>query len=186
MAIKYPENISYKSGDTLHKKVLEVASLVPRPKPKTDISKYQNISAAQNNIRIPSSVSSLGSITTPFGGSTKFEKFHPGLDIANKAGTPIPSFSSGTVTKTGTDKVYGNYVELMDNIGNTQKYSHLLKAYVTPGQKINKGSTIGAMGATGNVYSLSGGSGSHLDLRIRDAYNKYINPMSYFQNTKLV
>jgi len=127
---------------------------------------------------------SLGTVTTRYGGSTNYEKFHPGVDIANKIGTPIKSFTPGTVTsvvggKKQGDKGYGNYVEITDAQGNRQRYSHLQGAYVKVGQKIPKGYTIAGMGNTGSTYSTSGGTGSHLDYRIWDTYNRYVNPTKY-------
>ena len=48
---------------------------------------------------LTSGLSGLGTQTVPYGGSTRYEKTHPGVDIANKIGTPIPTFFGGTVSK---------------------------------------------------------------------------------------
>jgi murein DD-endopeptidase MepM/ murein hydrolase activator NlpD len=123
----------------------------------------------------------LGSITTPYGGSTKWEDFHPAVDVANKIGTPIPSYSAGKVIaveqghKQG-DKGFGNYAIVQDAQGNKWRYSHLKASYVKVGDQLGKGQVIGEMGNTGSTYSNSGGTGSHLDLRVVDAYNRAVNP----------
>lgn len=130
----------------------------------------------------------LGTTTTPWGGGTKFENFHPGIDIANKIGTPIPSFSGGTITSVTTgkkqgDNGYGNSVIVTDAQGNKLRYSHLHNVYVKVGQKIAPGQEMATMGNSGSTYSTSGGTGSHLDFRIVDAANRYMNPSSYFKTT---
>ena len=47
----------------------------------------------------------LGKITVPYGGSTRYEQFHPGVDIANAKGTPIKAPASGVVTDAVGGKV---------------------------------------------------------------------------------
>lgn len=126
----------------------------------------------------------LGVETTKWGDATKFEKFHPGIDIANKIGTPIPAFAEGTVTAVDTghkqgDKAFGNTITVTDAQGNKVRYSHLSQSYVKVGQKVNPGQEVGTMGNSGQTYSNSGGTGSHLDLRIVDAFNQYVNPNTY-------
>ena len=129
-----------------------------------------------NNLRLP------GSITTPFGGATKGEKFHPAIDFANKEGTPISSFADGIITKVGVDnKGFGNVVQLKDSGGNIHQYGHLQRSLVKPGQSIKKGQQIAKMGKSGNSYSPSGGDPSHLDLRIVNAYGRYFNPLTYLK-----
>ena len=134
--------------------------------------------------------SPLGTITTPYGGQTRFESFHKGVDIANKIGTPIPADVSGVVTdvergyQQGSkgDGGFGNSVIITDSQGNQHRYSHLLGAYVMVGQPIQKGQVFAAMGNSGQTYSLSGGTGSHLDYRIKDLYGRYVNPTPYISN----
>lgn len=129
-----------------------------------------------NNLRAP------GVITTPFGGQTKDEGYHPGVDFANKSGTPIPAFADGVITGVGkrTDG-FGNVVTLKDNEGNVHQYGHLQNALVKPGKRVKKGQPIAQMGKSGNSYSPTGGDPSHLDLRIANAYGKWKNPLTYLR-----
>lgn len=128
----------------------------------------------------------LGNITTPFGGKTKYEEKHQGIDIANKNGTPISAFEGGKVTalrvgqKNG-DNGFGNSVIIKDKFGKVHRYSHLSKISVKPGEEVSKGKEIGKMGDTGSSYSPTGKDSSHLDYRIVDAYGKYINPTKYIK-----
>lgn len=137
------------------------------------------ITGKYNNLRLP------GKITTPFGGQTRGEASHPGVDFANKEGTPIPAFADGVITGVGakTDGM-GNVVTLKDAGGNTHQYGHLQGAMVKPGMQVKKGQPIARMGKTGNVYSPSGGDPTHLDIRIVSAYGKYKNPLTYVQSFK--
>ena len=123
----------------------------------------------------------IGNLTTPFGGQTRGESFHPGLDIANRPGSPIPAFADGQIQSVGpTQNGMGNIVTLKDNGGNTHQYSHLQKANVKPGQKVKKGQTIAAMGSSGGTsYSPSGGNADHLDIRIANRYGRFMNPLTY-------
>jgi len=136
---------------------------------------------------LPTGLQGLGTVTTPYGGSTRYEGMHPGVDIANKIGTNIPTQTAGRVidvvrgTRQGS-KGFGNYVIVEDESGYQHRYSHLHQAYVQKGQLVPKGQAIGSMGNTGQTYSLHGGDGSHLDYRIKDAYGKYVNPYTYNLN----
>src|SRR3990167_7716257 len=93
----------------------------------------------------------LGPVTVPYGGSTRYEKFHPGIDIAAPIGTPISSYTGGAVKKVVRgkrqgDRGFGNYVLMIDDKGNTHRYSHLDQAYVQVGQRINPGFRLGTIG----------------------------------------
>jgi len=132
-------------------------------------------------------LSGLGTITTMPGTSTKYEKVHPGIDIANKSGTPIKSFTNGIVVavengKKQGEKGFGNYVIVVDKDGNKHRYSHMNQGFVKVGQQVGQGQTLGSMGATGSTYSDSGGDASHLDYRVVSAFGKYQNPLTYMKN----
>lgn len=141
-------------------------------------------------------LSKLGVVTTPYGGSTvsqfnksKGESFHPGIDIAGPMGEKIPSFTGGTVVESVSGKKkgdagYGNYIIVKDQNGNQWRYSHLYANYVRVGTKVTQGEVIGEMGNSGNTFSTTGGQGTHLDLRVRDAYtNLYVDPNKFFRKT---
>lgn len=135
-----------------------------------------------------SNITKLGVITTPYGGSTTQEGDHPGIDIANKMGAPVPALKDGVIVGTDTGHVqgennFGNSVVLKDKEGNIHRYSHLNAANVRPGQQVSKGDQIGEFGNTGAAYSKSGlGDGTNLDIRIVNAYGKYKNPLTYIRN----
>jgi len=127
-----------------------------------------------------------GKITTEPGGDTKFQNFHPGIDIANKIGSPVKAYADGIVTRVvdGMKKGMasaGNYIVVEDGAGNKHKYSHLDKASVNPGQNVSSGQRIGTIGNTGNTYSPSGGDGAHLDYTIVNAFGKYVNPYEFLK-----
>lgn len=160
-------------------------------------SKYKNILAgaqAPSGAPVPvpptgppaEQFKKLGAVTTPYGGATRFEKFHPGVDVANKIGTNIPLYTGGKVTDLvkgkGRGKGFGNYVIITDPSGAQHRYSHLHQTFLEMGQEVESGDILGTVGTSGATYSTSGGSGAHLDYRIRDAYGKYVNPSEYLAN----
>ncbi len=132
-------------------------------------------------------LSGLGVMTVPFGGVTKQEEFHPGVDYANDKGTPVPATVPGTVIKAEGGHVqgennFGNTVEIKSPEGDIHQFHHLENVHVQPGQQIQPGEQIGTMGNTGATYSQSGkGDGTHLDYRIVDAYGRYKNPAMYLK-----
>lgn len=133
-------------------------------------------SHGSNKIRI------AGNITTPYGGKTRGEPVHLGVDIANKSGTPIPALTDGQVISAGPlNNGLGNSIAIKDAGGNIQKYSHLRKILVRPGEVVNQNKEIGTMGDSGNSYSPSGGDASHLDIRISDPDGRTKNPMAYLK-----
>jgi len=180
MANVYPENEVYSK---MAQSAYSLGNSLPKP---VAPRQYNNLA---NTVKssTPSSTN-LGVVTTPYGGNTNYEGFHPGVDIANKKGTPIPSFTEGVVTEVREGQTqnpnkpsFGNYVVVKDPQGNLVRYSHLHQSFVKVGEKVNKGFNLGSMGNSGSTYSNSGGDGSHLDLRIKDAFGKYIDPTSFIK-----
>lgn len=140
------------------------------------------------NKTYPNLKTKLGVVTTPWGGKTKYESFHKGVDIANKNGTPVPAFAAGKVIglKTGQkngDNGFGNSVIIKDKYGNIHRYSHLKDILVKPLEVVPKGKVIARMGDTGSSYSPTGSDSSHLDYRIHDAYKKYIDPSKFVKSS---
>ena len=124
----------------------------------------------------------LGNLTTEFGGKTRNDPNHMGVDIAAAEGTPIPAMEDGVILKTETrNDGAGNVAILRDKKGNIQQYSHLKQALVKPGTVVKKGQPIAQMGHSGSSYSPSGGPSDHLDLRITNAFGRYMNPLTYLR-----
>lgn len=153
-----------------------------------DVSKYKNIpNTVQSSVSAPQQFTQLGKITTGFGEPTRYETRHAGVDIAAPAGTAIPAFAGGTVREVVSGKVhgqpgFGNYAIIEDEYGNKHRYSHLSQAWVKVGQQVAAGQKIGTEGASGSTYSPSGsGQGAHLDYRIVDAYNRIVNPYTFYK-----
>lgn len=97
---------------------------------------------------------------------------HTGMDIAVSTGTPIYAVASGTVVVAQQRGGYGKYI-VIDHGGGLQTwYLHSSALYVTPGQKVNQGQTIAAVGQTGNA------TGPHLHIEFR-SYGSVKNPASY-------
>ncbi len=98
--------------------------------------------------------------------------FHYGLDIANKAGTPIYATSDGYVSEAGFDSEYGKLIKISHDYDYETRYGHLSNFLVNRGDKVKKGQIIGLMGSTGMS------TGPHLHYEIRLAGTR-VNPANY-------
>ncbi|MDD6134903.1 MAG: peptidoglycan DD-metalloendopeptidase family protein [Selenomonadaceae bacterium] len=114
-----------------------------------------------------------GVVTSPFGLRWNGSDFHPGIDIANDAGTPILAAADGVVTTAGwNDGGYGNMVDIEHGNGIMTRYGHAMQVVVTPGQYVRCGQVIAYMGSTG----FSTGPHVHYEVRIG---GEPVNPASY-------
>ena len=111
-----------------------------------------------------------GTVTSRYGSRSR--GFHTGMDIATASGTPITSIASGTVTYSGWKGSYGNMVIIDHGNGVQSYYAHCSALYVSVGQSVSGGSTIAAVGSTGN----STGPHLHLEIRVNGAT---VNPQNY-------
>jgi len=95
---------------------------------------------------------------------------HYGLDIANKAGTPIVASTDGQVALAEDDLYYtGGTIMLDHGHGLTSVYSHLKTLSVSVGQFVRQGEQIGNLGSTGRA------TGPHLDWRL-NWFNQRLDP----------
>ena len=101
--------------------------------------------------------SNYGMRIDPF---TKNLAHHSGIDFQASPGTGIVASAYGTISKVGTDSVYGKYVEISHAEGFVSKYAHAQKIFVKPGEQVSKGQLIAEVGSTGRS------TGPHLHYEI--------------------
>lgn len=126
--------------------------------------------ANKNTYRGMTITSGFGSREAPVAGASTN---HGGIDLRAKEGTPLGSFTSGTVVEVGTNDKAGNYIKVRDAQGNVHSYLHLKSINVKKGQIVGEDDNLGETGRSGNV------SGAHLHYAIKDKNGKVINPIEY-------
>ncbi len=106
-----------------------------------------------------SSVSSgFGARHDPIDGTTRF---HTGIDLAAPEGTPVRAIAAGIVRSAGHRGAYGNAVEIDHGGGLSTLYAHNQQLGVKPGQRVEPGQVIAAVGETGRA------TGPHLHFEVR-------------------
>jgi murein DD-endopeptidase MepM/ murein hydrolase activator NlpD len=91
-----------------------------------------------------------------------YSAWHRGLDLNGRLGDAVYASDSGFVVYAGWSPVgYGNLIVIDHANGWQTWYAHLSTIYVTCGQDVWQGVTIGAVGSTGNS------SGPHLHFETR-------------------
>jgi hypothetical protein len=98
---------------------------------------------------------------------------HPGIDISGKEGESVYAADSGVIVYAGWNNWgYGNVIVINHANGWQTLYAHLSAYYVSCGQFVYQGNTIGAVGSTGNS------TGAHLHFEMM--YNGVrVNPHDY-------
>ena len=121
----------------------------------------------------PSIWPARGDVSSPYGLRWGGSDFHPGIDIANDAGTPIVATADGVVTTAGWNAGgYGNMVDIDHGNGVMTRYGHAQQVVVSAGQHVRKGQVIAYMGSTG----FSTGPHVHYEVRVN---GQAVNPVSY-------
>ncbi len=111
--------------------------------------------------------STMGPRKDPFTGAPEY---HSGLDIASDRGAEVYATAAGTVRHVGRQGAYGNLIVIDHGFGLETRYGHLLKYFVTPGTKVQRGDVIAQVGATGRA------TGNHLHYEVV-ANGRLINPL---------
>lgn len=100
---------------------------------------------------------------------------HKGIDITGKIGEPVKAAESGTAVYCGQGlKGFGKLIVIKHNETFLSAYANNSKLYISEGQRIQKGQTIGQVGASGFKKTLL-----HFEIRKN---GKPINPLSLLTN----
>ncbi|MEB3293385.1 MAG: M23 family metallopeptidase [Synechococcales bacterium] len=105
---------------------------------------------------------------------------HSGVDLATAIGTPISAVAEGTVAFAGAQGTFGNLIVINHARGYQTRYAHLDKLMVRSGQRVQRGTTIGTTGRSGQPSSTA----PHLHFEVRS--NSKLgwvaeDPMPYWQ-----
>ena len=101
------------------------------------------------------------------------KKSHTGIDIASNQGTAVYASDGGNVTLAGWNGGYGNCIMIDHGNGYVTLYGHLSSISVSQGQTVSQGTTIGAVGSTGNS------TGPHLHFEVLKNGTR-IDPEQFF------
>ncbi|MDD5475104.1 MAG: M23 family metallopeptidase [Syntrophales bacterium] len=118
-----------------------------------------------------------GSVSSPFGVKRLFNDVvhsrHRGIDLRSATGDPVRAANRGIVVFAGSLFYAGNTVIVDHGMSLFTVYCHLSKISVKEGEMIEKGATIGMVGATGRA------TGPHLHWGVRLA-GLNVDPLSLF------
>ncbi|BBB90591.1 murein DD-endopeptidase MepM [Methylomusa anaerophila] len=125
---------------------------------------------------MPSIWPATGEVTSRFGWRNSpwgwGSEWHPGLDIANDAGTPILAAADGVVTGSDWNGGYGNMVQIEHANGIVTVYAHNSENLAEVGRTVKKGDIIAYMGNTG------ASTGPHLHYEVR-VNGTAVNPANF-------
>jgi len=150
----------------------EVIIIVPTT--QSTGSLRSNFSNSVPSSAAPSYSTKLQWPTTSHKISQYFSWRHTGLDIDGETGDPLYAAESGTVTAVGWNGGYGLRIVVNHGGGMQTLYAHCSQTYVTAGQSVSRGQTIGLQGNTG--WS----TGPHLHFEVIVNGGKY-NPLNYLR-----
>lgn len=109
-------------------------------------------------------------ITSNYGdnhSSVSGEKFHRGIDVSFWDSNVHQLFDNGIVTRVGTDKYYGNFVQVKNpETGRIIQYGHMARApYVKEGQTLKEWDIIGYQGVPHSQETSGASTAAHTDVR---------------------
>lgn len=101
-------------------------------------------------------------------------RYHTGVDIDGDYSSPLYAAAAGRVTYAAFDRSgYGLHIVIDHGNGYQTLYGHASKIFVSRGDTVKQGQTIGMVGSTGRS------TGTHLHFEIRTG-GGFLNPLSFF------
>lgn len=104
---------------------------------------------------------------------------HKGVDYGAPSGTPVRTVGDGVVSFAGWQNGYGNVVEIQHSGNRSTVYAHLSRIDVRKGQRLDQGTRIGAVGATGWA------TGPHLHFEVKVG-GEQRNPITIAQTSEAI
>ncbi|HXJ35052.1 MAG TPA: M23 family metallopeptidase [Candidatus Eisenbacteria bacterium] len=169
--------------------LMMVLSRSPRPCPPAATEKPARSGIVQASLRsdlpttgvIPSGWPVRGEVSSPFGWRDspygRGSQRHMGIDIRAGYGEPVAASAGGVVVFAGRDAGgYGTTVVIDHGQDVKTLYGHLSGVYVHEGQRVARGTTVGAVGNSGRS------TGVHLHYEVRVG-NVPVDPMLYVNGT---
>ena len=150
------------TGDTI---VIPGGKITPPPSPKKTVPK-RNEGIARG------ATGGDGYFIHPVPGAIRTQGIHGynGVDLAAPVGTNIRAAAGGEVIISksgGWNGGYGSYIVIKHPNGTQTLYAHNSANYVSVGQTVSQGESIGAVGSTGQS------TGPHLHFEVRGAVNPF-------------
>lgn len=119
-----------------------------------------------------------GSVTSQFGLKRVYngipKSVHRGLDMRSPTGTPVLAVADGEVVLADALYYSGNAVYIDHGLGVVTSYMHMSQLLVQPGQKVQRGESIGKVGSTGQS------TGPHLHLGLM-VLGTAVDPVPFLQ-----
>ena len=106
----------------------------------------------------------------------KTRRMHKGVDMSTNYGVPVYATGDGVVEKVEQGRRrrgYGRQIVINHEFGYKTRYAHLLKMFVKPGERVQRGQLIGEVGSSG------GSTGPHLHYEVI-YLGRQVNPVNYF------
>lgn len=171
----FDDNTIVENNNTLSNKRENEVQETAAPETKTEeIKKLEFIKPVDGNIS-----KEFGKDTLIYSETLKEWVIHLGIDIEAEKTTVVKAAEDGEVTAIKTDPRYGITVFIKHSDGFETRYANLLTSeYVTVGEKVSKGQTIGTVGNT-STFEIADNSHLHFEM-LKD--NEYVNPTLYINN----
>lgn len=99
--------------------------------------------------------------------SSRFSRFHPGVDIATSLGTAVKPITAGKILSVNMGFWgYGNHVIVSHTNNFKSLYGHMGKVFVKADQEVTTDTSLGEVGMTG----FSSGPHTHLEITYNESY----------------
>ena len=118
-------------------------------------------------------------ISSQFG--KRGSRWHEGVDLKARGGTPIYAVAPGKVTFSGWQRGYGRIIEIYhDEFDLITRYAHCRRLKVRKGQRVRSGQNIATVGRSGRA------TGNHLHFEVRNGNKVALNPLAFLSSNQRV